>query len=170
MDFHEFQRMDVKWLRWLFMFIGAAVAIGVSYAVISGSEEADGMGLYIGVIITIGTMILAYWMVFNSELETIISHAGFQYRYAPFITKAQTLAWHDIESWEIITLTDNMGFVGYNYGYKKQRFKKLVTCILGGDTAVRFVLDNGYTFVFNTRTPIELQQALSKYMAHKRKT
>jgi len=169
MDFRETQRIDVTWLRWLFIITGVAVAIIILFAVISGAEDTEGAGLYVGVLTTFLTMGGAYWLVFNSELVTTVASEGFQYQYSPFISKTKTISWQEIASWEMIKLTDNIGFVGYGYGYKKQTFRKITSFLMGGNEAVRFILTNGTTFIFNTRIPMELQHALVKHIANKQK-
>lgn len=167
MDFHENQRIEVSWLRWLFIISGVTILGIVVFSVISGAEETDDPGLYVGLFITFATLGLTYWMVFKSELETAVAYEGFQYKYVPFVIKWHTISWQDIASWEMIKLSDHVGFVGYGYGYKKQAFKKITSFIMGGNEAVRFTLANGRTYVFNTRMPIDLQRALNKYLSNK---
>lgn len=169
MDFKETQRIDVTWLRWLFIISGAAIVLMLVYAVISGQEDVEGAGLYVGILIVLFSMGGTYWLVFKTELETTIDSAGFQYRYPPFLNRTKTIAWSEIESWELIRLTDRIGFVGYGYGYKKQTFRKITSFLMGGNEAVRLILTNGHTFIFNTRMTMELQHALAKHIANKQK-
>lgn len=167
MDYQETQKIDVTWLRWLFIITGVVIFAILGITLYNDPEEANDLGMYVGVVITFITMALTYVLVFNTELHTSINAIGWEYKYAPFISREKTIKWEEIASWEIVKLTDVMGFVGY--GYKRQSFKKITSFLMGGKIAVRLVLINGQTFIFNTGTPEAVRSALIKHIASKEK-
>lgn len=167
MDYQETQKIDVTWLRWLFIVAGVAIFAIMGITLYNDPEEASDLGMYVGVVITFITMSLTYLLVFNTELQTSTNVLGWEYKYAPFINREKIIKWEEIASWEIVKITDVMGFVGY--GYKRQSFKKITSFLMGGKIAVRFELTNGQTFIFNTAKPDAVKSALIKHIASKEK-
>ncbi len=167
MDYRETQKIDVTWLRWLFIITGVTIFVIMGVTMYYDPEEANNPGMYVGIGITFITMAATYALVFYSELQTSITTLGWHYKYAPFIYREKTIKWNDIASWEIVKVSDAIGFVGY--GYKRQAFRKITAFLMGGKMVVRFVLTNGQTFIFNTGKPDEVKSALIKRLASKEK-
>lgn len=166
MDYIEKQKLNNKAI--LFIFFLAAIGAMAGITISTAEMAVDGVNEYIVYLIPVlitGWLILIYFILFRSELETSLNQSGFSYRYFPFIIKTRLSDFREITSWKIADIKQ-LSFMAQK-GYKKSPLRKKMSIILDGDKYLELNLNNGYNLMFSTTNPFALSSALRKYISDK---
>lgn len=165
MDYREEQKINVAWIRWMFIITSVFTFIILFATSSSETENSEESELYFSIILVASIMGLSYALVFMTTLITEVRNTGFHYKYRPFVWKEKVIGYDQIVSWKMFVIKDWMSYGGY--GYRSKGFSKTTGFIMGSKDAVEFTLSNDKKMVFTTTSAYMLQSALRKHIALK---
>lgn len=166
MDFKEEQLLNIPLLKIIFIITCSTVSIALGFVLYQSDQEGTlNSILLITPFIFIGSLGLAYYILFRTTLETSISSAGLTYRYSPFIRKNKTIPFNEIISWQIKPFKSIFDYGGY--GYKRNIFIKKTSFIMGKADVLILNFMQGKTISISTNSSYMLGAAIRKYLPEK---
>jgi len=160
--FEEEQKFLHLWLH-ILLIISFTVLIVVASKeyVESNSHNNDSL---IGLIVVIGTMMLAYGLILSFKLKTRIDEKGIHYRFIPFHLSIKFIAWEELVNAYVRKYDPIPEFGGWGMkGRLLKRKSKGVAFNVKGNIGLQLELQNGKKILIGTQKEEEVRRVLITY-------
>ncbi|MBI1221618.1 MAG: hypothetical protein GC180_03355 [Bacteroidetes bacterium] len=158
--FNEVQRFR-QWWMWVILIICDGTLIGGAWQQWSQEEMfKDRMSDDMGLLFSIGMLLLVNILFLVFRLETSIYDEGIVVRYFPFHLRAREFSWKDISSAEVRTYSPIREYGGW--GLRLGLFGRGKAWNVSGDQGLQLVFNNGKKLLIGTQKPEEIREALTE--------
>ncbi len=164
MIFNEQQKLESVGMKMLF-----GISTLSALAIIFFTENKEGQAGFDDWLFLIGfTLFLTavYLLVFESTAYTQVDRNGISYKYRPIIWNFKTIAWRDIQSVKVVSVSPISDFGGWGYRFIGGRKGKAI--VLSGDFGLQIIKKDGKKFTITTKRNLELKRVV-KYWQNKNK-
>ena len=145
--------------------VGLILLIAVSGIIIAllTQEETTKTTYYtlVGIFILMSVMSV---LIFKSKLETSIDRFAIKYRFFPFISSWKRIEREQIKTVEVIKYSPIGDYGGYGY---RLSFRNGRALNVGGNMGLKIIDHQDKKLLIGTQKPVELEQALTKFLAEK---